>query len=70
VDPLPLPQPKPKIGPDDFRFEPDFSVVNPAPLRRFITEDANIRRGIGATGEVKFGDMLIGPGGAIKPTGR
>jgi len=63
-------QPKPKIGPDDFRSEPDFRVVNPAPLRRFITEDANIRRGIGATGEVKFGDVLIGPGGAIKQTGR
>lgn len=70
VEELPQPQPKPKIGPDDLKFTPDFGVVNPDPLRRFITEDANIHRAIGTTGDVKFGDVLIGPQGAIKRTGR
>ena len=46
-------------------FDPGF-LVNPAEVRRFITEDANIRQGIGATGSIKFGDIAIGPQGAIK----
>jgi hypothetical protein len=65
-----LPKANPKIDPDDLRVAPDLSVVNPDPLRRLIAEDANIRRGIGATGEVEFGGVSIGPQGAIKRTNR
>jgi hypothetical protein len=34
-------------------------------MRRFVTEDAYIRRGIGAGGAVRFGDREIGPAGAL-----
>ena len=40
-------------------------VIDPAPMERFVTEDAYIRRGIGTTGSVKYGDTQIGPSGAV-----
>jgi hypothetical protein len=57
----------PRFGPDDGDpIDPRFGVVNPDPLRRLISEDANIRTGIASTGQVSFGDVLIGPRGAMK----
>jgi len=57
----------PKFGPDDSGFlGQHIGVVNPDPLRRLISEDANIRTGIASTGQVSFGDVLIGPKGAMK----
>ena len=44
---------------------PDPGVIDRAPMQRFVTEDANIRQGIGTTGVVMFGDRQIGPSGAI-----
>jgi len=40
-------------------------VVDPAPMQRFVTEDAYIHQGIGTTAVVTFGDKQIGPSGAI-----
>ena len=41
------------------------NLIDRAPMQRFVTEDANIRQGIGTTGVVMFGDRQIGPSGAI-----
>jgi len=61
----------PKFRPDDGDpIESHIGVVNPDPLRRLISEDANIRTGIASTGPVSFGDVLIGPKGAIKDVNR
>ncbi len=38
-------------------------VVDPAPIARFISEDANIRTALGTTAEVRFGNREIGPTG-------
>jgi len=59
------PKPGPKFWGDGDPIGPDIHVVNPDPALRFISEDANIRQVIGATGEVRFGDTLIGPQGAV-----
>ena len=57
----------PKFGPDDGDpIDPHIGVTNPAGLRHLISEDANIRTGIASTGQVNFGDVLIGPKGATK----
>jgi hypothetical protein len=57
----------PRFGPDDGDpIDPHMGVVNPDPLRRLISEDANIRTGIASAGQVNFNDVLIGPKGAIK----
>lgn len=40
-------------------------IIDPVPIKRFVTEDAYIRQGLGTIGEVKFGNKQIGPGGAI-----
>jgi hypothetical protein len=42
------------------------SIVDQAPMLRFVTEDAYIRQGIGTTGVVTFGEKQIGPSGAIR----
>jgi hypothetical protein len=39
--------------------------VDPSPIERFVTEDANIRTGIGTTASVRYGDREIGPGGVL-----
>jgi hypothetical protein len=44
---------------------PDPAVINPDPIRRFVSDDAFISRGIGTSGSVTFGDREIGPAGAI-----
>jgi hypothetical protein len=51
----------PKFGP----VGPDPGVIDPAPMQRFLTEDANIHQGLGTTGGIKYGGRLIGPSGAI-----
>ncbi len=40
-------------------------VVDPAPMGRFVSEDAYISKGIGAVGSVSFGDREIGPAGSL-----
>lgn len=52
---------KPKLWGDG---GPPNVTIDPAPIERFVTEDAYIRQGIGATGVVTFGNKQIGPGGA------
>jgi hypothetical protein len=42
-----------------------FGVSEPAAVNRFVTEDAYIRRAIGTTGIVKYGDRQIGPAGMV-----
>ncbi|HEX8138508.1 MAG TPA: neuraminidase-like domain-containing protein [Pyrinomonadaceae bacterium] len=51
------------IGPDPF-------AVNPMATQQFITEDANISRGITTTESVKYGGRMIGPGGSIDISGK
>lgn len=41
----------------------DPGVVDPAPIDRFVSEDAYINKGIGTTGTVDFDGAEIGPGG-------
>jgi len=55
----------PKSWGDEGPIGPDPGVIDRAPMQRFVTEDANIRQGIGTTGVVMFGDRQIGPSGAI-----
>jgi hypothetical protein len=59
----------PKFPVDGRPIEPDLGVMDPAAMQRFVTEDAYIRQGIGATGGVTYGDRQIGPSGAI-PNGK
>ncbi|HTG17580.1 MAG TPA: neuraminidase-like domain-containing protein, partial [Blastocatellia bacterium] len=46
------------------RFDP--GAINSAAIRRFVTEDANIRVGLGTTGGVTYGGSQIGPSGSIQ----
>ena len=41
-----------------------FGVVDPSPLKRIISEDVYIRRGVGTGGTVTFGEQEIGPMGS------
>lgn len=43
----------------------DLGVIDSARMRRFVTEDAYIRQGIGTTGAVMYGSKQIGPAGAF-----
>jgi len=61
----PYPQPRPNPWGDGAPIGPDISVMDPAPMQRFVTEDAYIRQGIGTTAVVGYGDRQIGPSGAI-----
>ena len=56
---------KPKFWGDGGPIGPDLGVIDPAPMQRFVTEDAYIRQGIGTTGSVMYGDKQIGPSGAL-----
>jgi peptidoglycan hydrolase-like protein with peptidoglycan-binding domain len=38
-------------------------VVDPAPIERFVSEDAYINKGIGTTGAVRYDETEIGPAG-------
>jgi len=40
-------------------------LVDPAPMERFVTEDAYISKGLGTLGTVSFGGLQIGPSGAL-----
>jgi hypothetical protein len=44
---------------------PDPGVVDPYPVERFVTEDANIRTGIGTIATVRYGEQEIGPKGVL-----
>jgi hypothetical protein len=61
--------PRLEVGPkflgDGEPVGPDPGVMNIAPMQMFVTEDAYIRRGIGSTGSVTYGEKQIGPSGAI-----
>jgi hypothetical protein len=58
-----------EIGPNLFGagrpVEARTDFGDPSPVRRFVTEDAHIRLGIGTTGGVMFGGKQIGPTRAI-----
>jgi hypothetical protein len=59
------PQPRPRFWGDGAPIGADPGVIDAAPMRRFVTEDAYILRGIATTGTVKFGDRQIGPSGVV-----
>jgi hypothetical protein len=44
------------------------SAVDPAPITRYITEDAYIRQGLATSASVQYGDVQIGPSGALANT--
>ena len=56
---------RPTLSDDGGPVGPDPGVVDSAPMRRFVTEDAYIRQGIGTTGRVTYGNKQIGPAGAL-----
>ncbi|HEY9431906.1 MAG TPA: neuraminidase-like domain-containing protein [Blastocatellia bacterium] len=58
-------QPGPAFWDERALIDSDPGVTAPAPMRQFVTEDAYIRRGIGTTGSVIYGDRQIVPSGAI-----
>jgi hypothetical protein len=43
----------------------DPGVVDPSPIERFVTEDANVRTGIGTSASVRYDGRDIGPAGAL-----
>ena len=45
-------------------------IADAGAVRRFITEDAYIRRGIATSASVTYGDVQIGPGGAMPNANR
>jgi peptidoglycan hydrolase-like protein with peptidoglycan-binding domain len=59
----PAVQPKPKPWVDNEPSGPN--GVDPAPMKRFVTEDAYIHQGIGTTAVVMYDNHQIGPSGAI-----
>jgi hypothetical protein len=64
----PIPDPIPDLyGPI---IKGPFSGGDPAPMVRYVTEDAYIHRGIGSPGTVRFGDKEIGPAGSRIRTAR
>jgi hypothetical protein len=61
-----LPLPARRVPGSDAEGSPAaFGTVDPAAMRRFVTEDAYIRRGIGTSGTVRFGEVEIGPAGGL-----
>jgi hypothetical protein len=48
---------------------PSASVIDPAPISKFITEDAYIRQGLGTAATLNFDGLRIGPSGAIQGNG-
>ena len=53
------------LGPVTTR--PHVGVMNTAPIERFVTEDAYIKKGIGTTGTVLFDGIEIGAAGNRNP---
>ncbi|HEX2852658.1 MAG TPA: neuraminidase-like domain-containing protein [Opitutaceae bacterium] len=66
IPPLVLtPDPRLEVGPQFWGDgDPVDGFIDSAPIERFLTEDAYINRGFGATGFVPFGNKQIGPAGA------
>jgi hypothetical protein len=46
-------------------IDPRIVMLDPAPLQRFVTEDAYIKKGIVTTGTIRYGDKDIGPTGIL-----
>jgi hypothetical protein len=61
----PIPRDKPKPWVDGGPIGPEPGVIDPAPMLRFVTEDAYIRQGLATTVNVVYGDRQIGPSGAV-----
>lgn len=59
------PPPRPKFRGDGGPMTSPLGIVDPAPMRRFVTEDVYIHQGLGTTLNIQYGDHLIGPSGAI-----
>jgi hypothetical protein len=58
----------PRVRESEDEFTPvtigrDPGVVDPAPVERFVSEDAYINKGIGTTGTVHYDGTEIGPAG-------
>jgi hypothetical protein len=47
----------------------DPGFIDPAPIQRYVTEDAYISRGIATPAAVVYGDRQIGPSGALERIG-
>lgn len=60
-------QPKPRIldrsGP--VSVEQSHAISNPAPIERFVSEDAYIKQALGSVGSLRFGDNELGMTGAL-----
>jgi len=58
-------QPGPALWDERALIDSDPGATAPTPMRQFVTEDAYIRRGIGTTGSVIYGNRQIAPSGAV-----
>jgi hypothetical protein len=63
------PRPKPKVWSITDGMVSDLDLVDREPSQRLVSEDAYIRRALPYTTNVKFGDRVIGPSGAISDLG-
>ena len=60
---------RPLLLGDGDSTSPDVGNINPGAIQRFVTEDAYIHTGLGATGSVTYGNSQIGPTGGIPGAG-
>ncbi|HEY3132260.1 MAG TPA: neuraminidase-like domain-containing protein [Acidobacteriota bacterium] len=58
------PPQKPTLWTDGSAIAPDRNVVDTESIRRFVTEDAYIRQGLGSTLTVIYRNLKIGPSGS------
>lgn len=47
------------------RVNPDPGVIDPVAMQNFVSEDAYIRQGIGNSSSIAYGNVQIGPAGAL-----
>jgi hypothetical protein len=59
------PQPPIRDQSNFVMIDPRIVMLDPAPLQRFVTEDAYIKKGIVTTGTIRYGDKDIGPTGIL-----
>ena len=59
------PPPKPKVWGDAGPIGSDPGVVDPVGMQRLVTADAYIQRGLAITRTIRYGDLEIGPSGAL-----
>ncbi|MEG3861256.1 neuraminidase-like domain-containing protein [Microcoleus sp. herbarium12] len=67
IPPLVLESPpkiRDRLGP--VAMDSRIAVIDPAPMKRFVTEDAYIKKGIATTGTVRFGDKDISATGIMR----